>query len=287
MNEQPRAGMSIDPEMLAAYIDKRLTPEQRAQVEAQLAADPKSYELLVESMKALEALEDENKGARAIPFVPKRTGIRPNWMIAAAALSAAASALIVLRLMNPADRDSLARLAATVDDHRVVEAPLSGGFTYRPFAPQVRGPASAVPAADWDLLAVVTEAEENAKAGQPDHHLLGVGYLLLARNDDAVRELKQAAEASPTRADILTDYAAALLERGRVNKSAADLRDARTAVERALTQQRDRLETLFTRALILEATHDPEAAAAWKEYLAADSTSPWAAEASEHLGRVR
>ncbi len=45
--------------MLAAYVDKRLPPDERAAVEAKLAADPESYELLVELIHANEALKDE------------------------------------------------------------------------------------------------------------------------------------------------------------------------------------------------------------------------------------
>ena len=58
MSSEPRAGMNLDPELLAAYIDQRLTPEQRAAVEAQLAKDPDSYAVLVESMKTVDALAE-------------------------------------------------------------------------------------------------------------------------------------------------------------------------------------------------------------------------------------
>ena len=59
MSNEPKASGALDPEMLAAYIDKRLPPEARAAVEAKLAADPDSYELLVELIHAKEALKDQ------------------------------------------------------------------------------------------------------------------------------------------------------------------------------------------------------------------------------------
>ena len=59
MTNEPKAGDGLDPEVLAAYLDKRLPPDERAAVEAKLATDPDSYELLVELVHANEALKDE------------------------------------------------------------------------------------------------------------------------------------------------------------------------------------------------------------------------------------
>src|SRR5690348_532363 len=87
MSNEPRAGMSIDPEMLAAYIDKRLSPEQRAAVEAQLAADPDSYALLVETMKSVDALPADLKTSR---------DSRRTWMVAGAVLAAAAAVALAI-----------------------------------------------------------------------------------------------------------------------------------------------------------------------------------------------
>jgi CHAT domain-containing protein len=73
MSNEPRAGKGIDPEMLAAYIDKRLPPDERAAVEAQLATDPHSYELLVELVAAQEELGEDTLGedASKVPNVPE------------------------------------------------------------------------------------------------------------------------------------------------------------------------------------------------------------------------
>lgn len=70
MSNEPKAGPGLDPELLAAYVDQRLSPEQRAAVEAQLAADPDSHAVLVETMKALDADAAKVPGVPEVPKVP-------------------------------------------------------------------------------------------------------------------------------------------------------------------------------------------------------------------------
>src|SRR5689334_918268 len=130
MSNEPKAGMSIDPELLAAYIDRRLSPEQRAAVEAQLAEDPDAYALLVATLNAQDALS-----------VSEQTGSRPRrWRLVGGVLAAAA-AIALLAWTMPAilgglrgDRidPAFERLVAAVGPQRYVEARLSGGFAYGP-----------------------------------------------------------------------------------------------------------------------------------------------------------
>lgn len=63
--------------------------------------------------------------------------------------------------------------------------------------------------------------------------------------------------------------------------------EAREAIERALQHPPKMREALFTRATILRTLGDPEAAQAWNDYLAVDSTSRWADEAREKLDELR
>lgn len=56
MPEQPRAGR-LEPELLAAYIDGLLPPEERARVEAEIAADPEHYEWVVNSINAVDDVD--------------------------------------------------------------------------------------------------------------------------------------------------------------------------------------------------------------------------------------
>jgi tetratricopeptide (TPR) repeat protein len=300
MNHEPKAGQGLDPEMLAAYIEKRLSPEQRAAVEAQLAADPDSYAVLVESMKTLDALEDRQVPAQVpeapeatrvpvVPFVPKKALSR-RWVIAGGALAAAAAVLLIVRL----DVISLFGPTTSMDD--VVDAShgirrtsgrLSGGFAYAPVR-AVRGSGNGALAADeWDLLATAADLERQPQPRDASvDHALGVTYLLLRRIDSAVEALQRAAagDASP---EIKTDLAVALLERYLADGNRADLDEATRELDSVLAIAPSMSAALFTRAAVLTRLGDARSAEAWESYLKVDSSSGWAQEAREHLEQVR
>jgi hypothetical protein len=73
MPEQPGAGR-LDPETLAAYIDGLLPPEELARVEAAIAADPDSYEWVVNSINAVDDPEivaaTGERSLEPVPAVP-------------------------------------------------------------------------------------------------------------------------------------------------------------------------------------------------------------------------
>ncbi len=85
MTTDPNDGR-IDPETLAAYLDGRLSATERAAVEAKLASDDDSYELLVEVMRTQDAL----------PEPQVQSGRR--WWWAAGAVAAAAAVVLAVRL---------------------------------------------------------------------------------------------------------------------------------------------------------------------------------------------
>ena len=62
MSEQPRSGR-LDADTLAAYVDGQLPPEDRARVEAEIAADPESYEWVVNAIRVAEELEAAGEGS--------------------------------------------------------------------------------------------------------------------------------------------------------------------------------------------------------------------------------
>ena len=61
MSEQPRSGR-LGAETLAAYVDGQLPPEERARVEAEIAADPESYEWVVNAIRVAEELDAAGEG---------------------------------------------------------------------------------------------------------------------------------------------------------------------------------------------------------------------------------
>jgi tetratricopeptide (TPR) repeat protein len=154
------------------------------------------------------------------------------------------------------------------------------GFHHTPFEAPLRSTAG-TRADDWDLQATVMELE-SARATSTIH-ALGVGYLLLGRHEDAIRELQAAIERHGNDASLLIDYAVALSERGLAQGLESDLTRARSALEQALRIRPNSLEALFNRALVLGALGEAASAEAWRAYLAVDSVSPWAVEARARL----
>jgi tetratricopeptide (TPR) repeat protein len=291
MTNEPKAGKGIEPEMLAAYIEKRLSPEQRAAVEAQLAADPDSYAVLVESMKALDALEASGTKAAVVPMTLKVSSSR-RWVITGGLLAAAAAALLIVRI-DPdwlrritgasSSEMTMAMLVEAAGQERHVEGRLSGGFQYHPNVPRRRASRSGVPAEDWAVLSIVQRLEAEQASAAAQRHVLGTAYLLAGRVDEAITVLGAVAAERPTDAAALSDFAAALLERGLAANAPDDLRRALDAVDASLRLEPQRLEALFNRGLILEASRDTRAREAWQQYLALDGASEWAADARRRM----
>jgi CHAT domain-containing protein len=303
MSNEPKAGKGIDPEMLAAYIDNRLPPEQRAAVEAQLATDPESYALLVDTLEALDddeikALEVKEPLKQPMPFAPKspKSPFR-KWMIAGGALAAAAAILLVvwtqpdllMRLRGqPAVDPRVERLVAAVGEERYLEARLTGGFKYGPLRSTSRG-AGDLASQNLALLAAAGELQKEAEHDQSARTLRawGVSQLLLRNEDAAIESLDSATMVDPSCDLCFSDLAAALVTRFQRNAAASDLPRGIEAAERALELNPGLVEAAFTRALALELMPLRESAIrSWNEYLQKDQASPWAAEARRRLAAL-
>jgi len=307
MSNEPKAGRAIDPEVLAAYIDKRLPPDERAAVEAQLARDPDSYELLVELIHAKEALKaDKPHGdvvttpvarpepqAAVVPLVPRPRRTR-GWAIAAGVLAAAAALVLVVRLQpellqrlrggEPVD-PQLAKLVAAVGEERYVEARLTGGFKYGPLRQVTRGPGD-LSQQNLALLAAAGELQKEAQAepSATSLHLWGVAQLLLGQAASSVQTLSAAADLAPASGDIQADLASALLVRSRSLSLPEDVPRALEILGRVLQTSPGHREALYNRALALESLGlREEAQAAWTAYLQVDSDSDWAVFAKTRL----
>ena len=102
MPEQP-AAWRPDDETLAAYIDGRLAGDERARVVAAIAADPESYEWLVNALQAMAA-EAADRSAGASGTTPTPTAGPP--------LDAPAGRVVPFRARHPWLAGGLGALAA-------------------------------------------------------------------------------------------------------------------------------------------------------------------------------
>jgi CHAT domain-containing protein len=298
MSNEPKAGMNLDPDMLAAYIDKRLSPEQRAEVEAQLARDPDSYAVLVETLKALEEVPEAQTKVPGVPGVPEvRVPGSRRWVIAGSLLAAAAAVVLVVRLQPDllerlrGDRvdPRLERLVAAIGDERYFEARITGGFKHAPLAPTTRAPRE-LSQQNLALLAAAGELQKTAQQAPTAQnlHAWGVAQLLLGQLDGAIDVLSTAATQTDDRA-LLSDLAAAYVTRAQLSGRSEDWPQALSSASRAVEQSpRPIPEALFNRALSAESLNLRSAAEEyWNAYLTVETDPAWRAEATRHLDALK
>jgi tetratricopeptide (TPR) repeat protein len=288
MSEEPKAAMTLDLDMLAAYIDKRLPPEQRAEVEAQLASDPDAYAVLVESLKALDALDELDGEQRTVPF-PVRKKSSKGWAIATAMLAAVAAVVLAVRLTSRLGSHPDLFISQVIDasgSARYFEGRLSGGFPYHPIQSVTRGPEQSSRETALRALVDSLQVEAQRDAAGEARHALGIAQLQLGDVDAAVATLDRITGDARSPA-VRSDLAVALISRGRATGSTADFARASDEAGRAVKDNPALLEARFNYALALELSGSSTAREAWQDYLHRDTdpSSPWAAEARSHLQR--
>ena len=267
----------IDAEALAAYVDGRVSPQERARIEEILARDEESYAWLLDTLRA----QGPGEAVRITPQTRR-------WVWIAGGLAAAATLALTLRVGLPSflsqgneSQQLVAALVEAVGDERYVEGRLTGGFPY--------GPLRAVPrtggsqgSSNLALLGAATALQEAAKTRPTPAilHRWGVAQLLLGNWDDGVRSLEEAARDDPSNAELLSDLGAAYVALARLDDSAAYWARALEWSERALHLDPPPVEARFNRALALEGLGlGAQAIAAWEAYLEADADSEWSADA--------
>ncbi|PYQ63540.1 MAG: hypothetical protein DMF53_09870, partial [Acidobacteria bacterium] len=105
--------------------------------------------------------------------------------------------------------------------------------------------------------------------------------------DRVVRKLEKEVAAVPHEARAWSDLAAAYLVRAQRTDDPRDLLRTLEAATRATREDGHLLEARFNRALALERLFlNPEAMAAWQDYLNLDGKSNWAVEARQRLARL-
>jgi tetratricopeptide (TPR) repeat protein len=274
----------VDAETLAAFIDGRLEPRERAAVEAHLAECTDCYEVWMASGVAFRDEADlEKLVVRTHPQRQTRA-----WLYAGAGLAAAAAIALVVtspQLFNRNQITDLHELVDAVGGNRRTEARLTGGFQWGAVPPIRRGDSNALPVA---IEAVATKLTQMPDGGRAETVALkGVAALILGDSANAVTQLESAVARESGRARFWSDLAAAYLEAARTGGRSRGVDDALSAANRALQIDPALPEALFNRALALEQSGNFGAArTAWAEYLRVDPTSDWAREAERRLAAV-
>lgn len=159
--------------------------------------------------------------------------------------------------------------------------PIEGRICGLDFAPYNPSSLPRIPPAKFRMIRQKVLDSRRSEPGLRDVALLS---LLVGRPKEATTIL---ATAGKRREDacVLTDLAAAYLERARVEEHDAQfLMQAIVACSRALKEDPELLEALFNKALALEAAGlNYGARETWRLYLERDPRSPWAEEARSHL----
>jgi hypothetical protein len=324
MPEQPGAGR-LDAETLAAYVDGLLPPEERAKVEAEIAADPETYEWVVTTVNAVEDTSivpavsaagveiparpadgeagpggpaergggDAARG-RVLPFFRRRS-----FAGGAGVLVAAAAAMLLVvqmepdwwqRLRGPQVDPRIAKLVEAVGEERYIEARLTGGFKYGPLRQVMRGPAESTEQ-NVSLLTVASALQREARGTKRPEvlHAAGVAGVLIGGTavDEAVDVLTEAAELVRD-GRVLSDLGAAYLESARQRGDRDRLEASLRASEEALRREPQLLEAAFNRALALEELGElGRAESAWQALVDAGGSVDWSREAARHLADVR
>lgn len=116
-------------------------------------------------------------------------------------------------------------------------------------------------------------------------HASGIANLTIGDTQEAIAELTAATTSSPRDAAAWSDLAAAHYVAAVRLAQPDELRVALDMVDRALRIDERSSEARFNRALILERMgRRADAEKAWRQFLALDNRSDWAAEARQHLG---
>jgi CHAT domain-containing protein/tetratricopeptide (TPR) repeat protein len=288
-----------DQDLVSRYLARKLSPEEAEAFEEHYFGCDRCWAEVQRATELRAALEE--KGAFAeMPGVAARSHrvIRGPWRIwvplaAAAGIAVAVGLGLFLASYRDASVTSLAR-AASEAPYRSLEGRLIGPFRYLSPEPVMRG--TVEPSTPLDLRRASLEAQKRAQDSPSAQTLRAsaLGHLLTGELDPAIAQLEEAKKLDPKNVAILSDLAAAYLARAHQksgseegNAAASDFEAALAAANAALDREPRSPEARFNKALILEAQHlREEAAAAWRAYLEVDGSSPWAAEARQHLEKL-
>lgn len=215
-------GVCLAPEILAAYLDHRLTEAERSDVERHLAGCDECRELIVESFRASAVLDEQGiaavgevaqdpvemidpqdaagrQAAAAMPDVRVRSleqdprWRRRVWTVGGGLLAAAAVFVLIVRLDpewyrvmrggTPGVAPLHERLVEAVGERRYVEPRLTGGFAYGPVPSVTRSAATPRRRVPPDIEVAILEIEAAAETDTSPALVHALGVAKLMAGD--------------------------------------------------------------------------------------------------------
>lgn len=258
-------------ELLAAFVDSRLSVDERHDLMNHLADCARCRELV----SSVAAHRELPRTADVLKFTRRSL---TSVVLATAAAAVFAAVFWPRSQSSSHDAPELVDLVRAMGAARPVEARLTGGFEY---APIPRGTRSAGSASRPEVRIAIARVRD-AAVERPSisvERAAAIADLIELRFDSAISRLERVRRDGSLDAKAASDLAAAYLARGRDG----DLQSALGAIDAALQMEPALPEAWFNKGL----THErmgriQDALVAWKRYLELDSRTEWAAEAKAH-----
>lgn len=285
-----------DDEMLAAYLDGKLSKADVTRLETHMAGCDQCVELLAAIAPGLEMVQHpapvEVRGPDVVPFpVPAPVvdveSARPRrltrWLAPiAASLIVVIGGAFVVRFVSDAG-PGLEVLRSATQEQRRTQGRLTQ-FAYAPPIPTRRS-STAVDTPPPQALLDAAAAVEQARSGRTDAaslHAYGVALLISGEVDAAIDTLLRAVTLSPRDAAVLADASTAWLQKGQATSDAKAFGEARRLAEEAVAIAPQSVAAWFNLGLIGRLHGDPALTArALAQLQALEAGSPWIRELEE------
>lgn len=289
-------------ELMEDYLDGNLDETDRVRfVQHFLAAPERRADLQL--ITQLRKIATKSK-LKAIPGDPSpRLASKLRAFFASKPIAAAAAVLIMLTVsigvwritIYRSDTDKgLAQLQTAYRGRRPFESRVTG-FPDHTVYTETRGSRSQP--VDTGALDRAHRYLNDAAADPTDwraHHSLGLYYFAAGDLDRARREFDLAGSRKTSDPRLLADTGALFLEtakkeisEGKEDAAIVNLNASLRSLNAAISLAPSLAEPRFNKALCLQWLKDvDQAKTAWREYVALDSTSPWADEARQNLQKL-
>lgn len=285
--------LAEEDELIDDYLANDLGAKERERFDSHFMVTPERLRKLKFGETLSQYQPHPSLIGRLLEWLRRMLSFRSLVLAVAAMIVLALGIEIGRRVVIPPKRvsDGMVALRKAYPGERPTEARITD-WSYAPPPPTTRGPKrdqSDYLALDRAKALIQLEASEHPSARS--YHDLGRLYLAEREFDKAIDQFEKALRLDEKNARLHSDYGAALLETGKVDrsndelsKSAEEFALSLEHLSKAIEMDASLLEALFNRAVLYEYMILPrQAESDWENYLKKDRNSNWADEAREHV----